>query len=126
MDLNIYVVWISEYNFDEVPYSGDDCIVGVYTEELTAYKIASVKQVKIYNSRTEFDGDSPIKDWLEENTFPSVDDDLQTWKKYFEILTSDKTIEYVYDVFRVKDTDHDVVHVTKVTLDSIPNMSGNL
>ena len=126
MDINVYIVWISQYNSDEVPYSGDECIVGAYTDELTALKVGCLKQVKIYNNTTEFDGDSPIKDWLEENTFPSVGDDLQTWKNYFEILTDDETIEYVYNVSRLKDTDHDVVHVTRVTLDSVPTLRINL
>lgn len=52
-------------------FLGLETIVGVYTEELTSLKVGCLKQVKIYYSRTEFDGDSPIKEWLEENTFPS-------------------------------------------------------
>lgn len=121
--MELYTVWISHYNCDDEPCFGDDDIVGVYSNELTAYQVACVKQVKLYSNPYELDDETDggnIMDWLEENIFPSNDDDLQTWKTYFENLTDDETIKYIKDCTRTKDVDYDILHVTRVVLDSIP------
>lgn len=93
--MQVYVVWNQEHDEEDVAYMGDDNITGVYTNELTAYKTACIKQVHehlyYYNECDEIEGeDEKMKEWLCENSFPNPDEtDVDVWKKYFDIV-SDK------------------------------------
>jgi hypothetical protein len=116
--MDTYIVWTSKF-YDEVSWTGDDDIIGVFTDELRAYQVACVKQIELFN--THYKNDLTTH-WLQDHTFPSSDDDLETWKKYFELVTDDETIEKVNDVDNLKECDFELVHVTKKTLDELPSM----
>jgi hypothetical protein len=59
--MQVYVVWNQEHDEEDVAYMGDDNITGVYTNELTAYKTACIKQVHehlyYYNECDEIEGE---------------------------------------------------------------------
>ncbi len=121
--MDTYIVWASKFNYDDIPCTGDDDILGVFTDELMAYQVACVKQIELFRK----DNDKNLTThWLQDHTFPSSDDDLETWKTYFELVTNDETIEKVNDVDRLKECDFELVHVTKKTLDELPSMKSSL
>ena len=85
-----------------------------------AYQVACVKQIELFR-KDDYENDLTTH-WLQDHTFPSSDDDLETWKTYFALVTRDETIEKVNDVDRLKECDFELVHVTKKTLDELPSI----
>jgi len=111
--MDVYVVWNSAYHCYQLPYVGDnDDIIGVFIDELNAYKIACHEQIEKYN-KNDIDR---LTIWLIDHTFPS-NDDLSTWKDYLDLLTSHETITEINDGMLLKECQIDVIHVTKKQLD---------
>jgi hypothetical protein len=87
---------------------------------LRAYQVACVKQVELFK---DIDDENDLTTrWLQDHTFPSSDDDLETWKTYFALVTDDETIMEMHDVDNLKECDFELVHVTKKTLDELPSI----
>jgi hypothetical protein len=95
--MNVYIVHNSEKLGEDIL---DDKIIGVYTDELDAYKTACA------TCATQIQNDH-VTTWLEKHTLPSEDDDLVTWKKY--LLACNAILK-----------DLDVIHVTTRQLDKMP------
>lgn len=114
--MKLYIVWSASYNQDEVEYTCDDNIIGVFSDELTAYQVGCVKQVEAYYENYYSESEK-LRKWLEDNTFPATTDELTTWKAYFFLISDDETIEIIHDVDRLKDTDFKRIHVTAKMLD---------
>jgi hypothetical protein len=108
--MQVYIVWNLQHDFedDSGGFSTGD-ITGVYTNELTAYKTACIKQVHehlyYYNECDEIEGeDEKMKEWLCENSFPNPDEtDVDIWKKYFDIVSDD---DFVYKIKQDKKNIH--------------------
>lgn len=98
--MQVYVVWNQRHDEEDYDCNGAD-ITGVYTNELTAYKTACVKQVHEHLYYYDVwgkieDEDDTMKEWLYENPFPDAEEtDVNVWKKYFDIVSDDK---FVYKI----------------------------
>lgn len=87
----VYVVWEQPHhpNGEEQPDMWDSHIIGVYVNELDAYKAGCVKQVYFYLEHYDEDKKENMKEWVDENPFPDAEEtDVQVWKKYHEIVSS--------------------------------------
>lgn len=114
--MKLYIVWSASHNQDEVVYTGYENIISVVSDELTAYQLGCVKQIEAYNDDSYCNSEK-LQEWLKDNTFPNMSDDLIIWKKYFNLISDDDTILIVHDVFRLKDTDFKRIHITTKMLD---------
>lgn len=119
--MELYIVWYTNHCSDnEVIYYGDENIIGVFSNELTAYQVGCVEQLRLYNNDRNIDIDIiyiRVLNWLEDNPFPSMAGDLNYWKTYFDLVSDDETIENILLVDRFKDIDFSQVHITKKEMD---------
>jgi hypothetical protein len=122
-NMDVYIVWNFRYNCDEVPCFGDKDIIGVFSDELTAYKVACITQIKKYKSSCRREKNDQPRIWLEKHPIPSSNDVLEVWDDYLCLLTSDDVITEMNDVMRIKDWDFEVINVTKKQVDEMVNVN---
>lgn len=102
--MDVYIVWNQTYDYEDNVYMGNDNIVGVYVNKLTAYKTACTKQV--YEHLNQCCGDKrnsccdeedeEMKKWLYDNPFPNEEEkNIEVWEKYFDIISDE---EFVFKI----------------------------
>ena len=82
----IYNMYVNPHEYRELP----ECnIVGVYSDKLTALKMACAKQIEEY---TNCSPQGCLDDLPE---FPNVNDDCEIYQSYFDLVTN---LEFRQDV----------------------------
>lgn len=92
----VYAVWIVSHTDDYKRVYEGSSLIGVYTDKLTACKVACTKQIKFYENLDSDDEEEelamPYIKWMVEHPFPEVEDTLETWIKYYNLLQQPETI----------------------------------
>lgn len=112
--MDVYVVWKQPHDDIEDCYMGDENIVGVYINELIAYKTACVKQVTEYLNNCDDDVHERTEDWLQDNPFPDAEEpNVDVWKTYYKIVTPTELAYTLHDATRGDELLYNTYHVTK-------------